>query len=95
MLLPNDQGPFSPTDHNILVEDKRTRIPNASAPSPLHLSADHTGNTFTPSDQLVFLLESDLTKAISVDTVQLWALDNDPSKKWLKTFQKHQNPVSA
>lgn len=86
MLLPNDQGPFSPTDHNILVEDKRPCILNASAPSPLHLSADHTGNTLTPSDQLVSLPESDLTKAVSVYTVQLWALDTDPSKK---TLQKH------
>lgn len=26
MLSPNDHGPFSPTDHNILVEDKRPSI---------------------------------------------------------------------
>lgn len=77
MLLPNDQGPFSPTDHNILVEDKGPCTP--PRPPPLHLSADHTGNTFTPSDQLVFLPESELTKAVSVYTTQLWA-SNDPSK---------------
>lgn len=35
MLSPNDQGPFSPTDHNILVGDERPSILDASAPSPL------------------------------------------------------------
>lgn len=57
MPSPNDQGPFSPTDHNILVEDKRPSILNASAPphSPYPLTVQEI---LSPSNRLYSPSES-------------------------------------
>lgn len=66
MLLPNDQGPFSYMDHNILVVDKRPSSLNAPAPSPPSPHPLTIQEILSLANQLHSLPESYLTNAAAL-----------------------------